>query len=424
MDPINIQNNHQSATVIDQSHNEQIEGRFKDLHTMLPGIIVSYDPATQTAQVQPAIRRIFTEKGPVNLPLCVDVPVQFPGGGNFYLTFPVEPGDECCLQFSERAIDNWAIDGGVQNPAEYRLHDLSDAVATVGINSQARRLENVQTDGAELRTRSRSTFIRLTEGKIIIKGDIEHEGDYQQTGNMSHSGSVTAAGDIHSDVLVSAPEMHSDEYKSGSHTTTITEAGIHTTGSVTADDGFITGKTVYAAEVATGKTVMTAAGFKTDKSLICFAITNYGILSQKGTATFNGTVVGIDKNSIGLGNVQNYSPADMPLSNAAQSAFNAINSQINTINVSLGGKANLSGANFTGTVRMPNLDVTGSATIDAITAQALSVLGINAGVINVSGTVTSNGTMYAQNFRSNGIGVGFNGHTHAIPSGGNTGGPQ
>jgi hypothetical protein len=176
----------------DQAHAAQIEGRLKDLHTCLPGIIVSFDPATQTAAVQPAVKRIFTERGATNLPVCVDVPVAFPGGGDFFLTFPVKAGDECILLFSERAIDYWHANGGTQLPAEYRLHDLSDGIAQVGLNSQPKKLAALQMDGAELRTRDRATFLRLTPGKIYIKGDLDLQGNLTQTGNQSVTGNTTA----------------------------------------------------------------------------------------------------------------------------------------------------------------------------------------------------------------------------------------
>lgn len=145
----------------EDAHAAQIEGRLKDLHTCLPGTIARFDPETQTASVQPAIQRIFTERGAVNLPLCVDVPVQFPGGGDFFLTFPVKPGDECILWFSERAIDNWHVSGGAQPPAEYRLHDLSDGIAFVGLNSQPRRIPGFNATDTELRSRDGQTHITM-----------------------------------------------------------------------------------------------------------------------------------------------------------------------------------------------------------------------------------------------------------------------
>lgn len=191
-----VQRDQQVTATPEEAAAAQIEGRLKDLHTCLPGIIASFDPVTQTASVQPAIQRIFTERGGVNLPLCVDVPVQFPGGGDFFLTFPVKAGDECILQFSERCIDFWHASGGVQLPAEYRLHDFSDAMATVGLNSQPKKLTDLQMTGAELRTRSRSTYIRLEEGTIYIKGNIVHEGNVQQAGNTTRQGTSSTTGKI------------------------------------------------------------------------------------------------------------------------------------------------------------------------------------------------------------------------------------
>lgn len=191
-----VQRDQQLTATPEEAHAAQIDGRLKDLHTCLPGIIASFDPDTQTASVQPAIQRIFTEKGAVNLPLCVDVPVAFPGGGDFFLTFPVKAGDECILMFSERAIDNWHASGGTQTPAEYRLHDLSDGIAIVGLNSQPHKLAALQMTGAELRTRSRSTYIRLEDGTIFIKGNIVHEGNVQQTGNLNRTGTSTTTGKI------------------------------------------------------------------------------------------------------------------------------------------------------------------------------------------------------------------------------------
>lgn len=173
-----------------------LSSALKNLHTALPGIIASVDLDSQTATVQIAIQRIFTERGPVPLPVCLDVPLHYPSGGGFALTFPVKAGDECLLIFSERCIDYWFVNGGVQLPAEYRLHDLSDAFAFVGVRSLPNKLNNVQTDGAELRTANRSTYIKVTEGTIFIKGNIVHEGNTQQTGDTTQTGNVALTGNF------------------------------------------------------------------------------------------------------------------------------------------------------------------------------------------------------------------------------------
>ncbi len=46
------------------------------IHTSLPGIVKSYDEASQTAEVQVALRVDGKE-----LPILSDVPVAFPAGG-------------------------------------------------------------------------------------------------------------------------------------------------------------------------------------------------------------------------------------------------------------------------------------------------------------------------------------------------------
>lgn len=186
----------QVAATPEGAFDAQIKARLLNLHTCMPGIIASFNSATQTAEVQPAIKRIFAEQGPVNLPLCVDVPVAFPGGGDFFLTFPVKAGDECILMFSERAIDYWYAQGGTAEPSELRLHDLSDGIAIVGLNSQPHKLSALQMDGTELRTRDRGTYIRLTPGTIYIKGDIVHEGDTTQTGNVDLTGNTAQTGSV------------------------------------------------------------------------------------------------------------------------------------------------------------------------------------------------------------------------------------
>lgn len=153
----------------DDAASVPVDERLKETHTCLPGIVKSFDAATQSATVQPAIQRIFIPDGPVNLPVCLDVPVQFPRGGGFVLTFPVTAGDECLLVFSERAIDFWFDRGGVQLPAEYRMHDLSDAFAIMGVSSKPKAISAFATGAAELRSLDGNTVIHIENGEVTIK---------------------------------------------------------------------------------------------------------------------------------------------------------------------------------------------------------------------------------------------------------------
>lgn len=177
-----------------------MEDKQAEIWTALPGVVASVDLAAQTVAVQPAIQgSVSAPDGSVqnvNLPLLVDVPICWPRAGGFALTFPVKAGDEVLVVFASRCIDSWWQSGGVGAQAEARMHDLSDGFAILAPTSQSKKLSDVQTDGVEMRTESRSTFIRLTEGTIYIKGNIEHEGDTQQTGNLNRTGTSTTTGKI------------------------------------------------------------------------------------------------------------------------------------------------------------------------------------------------------------------------------------
>ena len=140
-------------------------GREAMLWTALPGIVQSFDLQTMTCEVQPAIQgKVQNEDGSVsvvNLPLLLDCPVVFPRGGGCSLTFPIKAGDECLVVFADRAIDFWWQSGGVQPPAETRMHDLSDGFVLVGPYSQPQVLSGVSTSAVQLRSDDGQAFFEL-----------------------------------------------------------------------------------------------------------------------------------------------------------------------------------------------------------------------------------------------------------------------
>ena len=114
---------------------------LSSLHCALPGIVTAFDPVTQTATVQPAMRsRLSGSSDTLLLPLIHDVPVFFPGSRRAAMTFPIEPGDECLLIFADSAIDRWFETGEAEAPDSTRHHDLSDAFAFVGFRSRSNAL--------------------------------------------------------------------------------------------------------------------------------------------------------------------------------------------------------------------------------------------------------------------------------------------
>lgn len=141
------------------------------IRVAMPGIIQSFDPDTVTCVVQPAIRAIRRDNDgnteTKDYPLITDVPVVFPRGGGCTLTFPISTGDECLLIFADRCIDFWWQSGGIQEPVDVRQHDLSDAFAIVGPQSQAQKISNISTSAAQLRSDDGSAFVEVATGHDI-----------------------------------------------------------------------------------------------------------------------------------------------------------------------------------------------------------------------------------------------------------------
>lgn len=180
---------------------ETIDRALSRMNTCLPGIIESFDAGTQTASILPAIKmRTFIDEtiNHIDLPLLVNVPVVFPKAGGFAITFPVIKGDECLIVFSQRAIDNWHEQGGVQPPDSNaigcRHHDLTDAFAILAPSSIPEVLSSFCTDGVEMRNKDASVKITLKNSGIFIVGDIHQTGNFTASGNVS-DGTRTIAGD-------------------------------------------------------------------------------------------------------------------------------------------------------------------------------------------------------------------------------------
>lgn len=106
---------------------------FSSLHCALPGTVEAWDPETQTADIRPAARPQNRRNGsnPKPLPVLRDVPVFLPRGLESQCV--ISPGDGCLVIFSDYPLDAW-LTGDETAPTPDRRHDLSDAVAFVGIS--------------------------------------------------------------------------------------------------------------------------------------------------------------------------------------------------------------------------------------------------------------------------------------------------
>ncbi|EOD2819790.1 Gp138 family membrane-puncturing spike protein [Providencia stuartii] len=176
--------------------NQYAQNQRYDIHTALPGKLLSCNGHSATVELM--ISHVTKEGKVIELPPLVDVPVGFYRGGGFCVTVPVREGDEGLVIFAERCIDGWYVSGKQSQPLDHRFHDLSDAFFLPQGSSQPNKIPNYSSDSLSLQTDDGSTFIRMQSGKIMIKGDIEHQGNYQLTGNALIKGNHSVNGNSES----------------------------------------------------------------------------------------------------------------------------------------------------------------------------------------------------------------------------------
>lgn len=188
-----------------------LTGHQATMWTALPGIIQSFDPTKRTAVIQAALQaQVQAPDGSyswVTLPPLLDCPVFFPGGGGCTLTFPIAFGDECLMIFASRCIDQWWQSGcpldangkpTSQIQAEFRMHDLSDGFAYVGVSSLPKVIPNISTTKTQLRNDLGTTFIELdpAAGAVAIHtvGNLVGQVGGNLTATAGGSASVSAIG--------------------------------------------------------------------------------------------------------------------------------------------------------------------------------------------------------------------------------------
>lgn len=112
---------------------EAIKSFLLGVHTAVPGVVLDYDSAKQTANIRIAIKRaIPLQEGGwehKEYPILPNVKVAFLGAGCCSLQFPVNPGDEVFLIFSESCWSQFRRTGEISEAGDMRRHDLSFPIA-------------------------------------------------------------------------------------------------------------------------------------------------------------------------------------------------------------------------------------------------------------------------------------------------------
>lgn len=146
---------------------------FASLNCVKIGRIQSFDGEKHTAQVQILFKRVLPDLTIKSYPLLVDVPVMTLQGGGGSLQFPITKGDQCLLLFSDRRLDEWFQTGGESAPGSPRLHDMSDAIAIVGVNALGGSLPDAPTNKVVLEYQGSKFEVTATGWNFVGDGGAE-----------------------------------------------------------------------------------------------------------------------------------------------------------------------------------------------------------------------------------------------------------
>lgn len=168
-----------------------VEKAGKELNCMRVGIIQNFYADDLTADVLIANKKTINlnSDGTQNVrnyaliraKVCYCTP---------YITYPLKAGDECILLFSDREIESWFVNGNVNAEIYPRLHDLTDAIAIVGLRSLPNMI-SILTNALHLFYGS--SDIQILENQININSTLLNiVGNTAQTGNTTQTGAITA----------------------------------------------------------------------------------------------------------------------------------------------------------------------------------------------------------------------------------------
>ena len=167
-----------------------VSKNLKGVHTAMPGEILSYDPATGLATVQPKMKYKKPDGTTIDFPQVNGVPVWFPQGNNQKATiaYPVKPGDGCLIIVGEQSLDYWMY--GQETSTDLSF-DMTNAMCIPGLfakaNSVAGEAYNqnaiiVDVNGTRLTVKGGS--VQVDAATITMNGNVTVNGNFTTQGGV------------------------------------------------------------------------------------------------------------------------------------------------------------------------------------------------------------------------------------------------
>jgi hypothetical protein len=135
------------------------------IRVCMPGTIESYDYTTQKANIKISMKELYNNGKEVDYPVVSNVPVVFMTSGGASITLPINRGDSCLVMFADRDMSNWLRGGLGQKPDSTRMHNISDAIAMMGLLPFTKK--GGATNNEDVLINYSNASIRITKGGDI-----------------------------------------------------------------------------------------------------------------------------------------------------------------------------------------------------------------------------------------------------------------
>ena len=181
-----------------QEIEETAQAVVNEVHTAMPGEIISFDAGSGVATVKPSGKFVTSDGKELDYPVITEAPVAFPfcQSAGVGIAFPVKKGDSCIIIISEVELDAWR--SGAESEGSLRF-DLSSAMVIPGLLDGGSDLAakasannavmigggdvevSVSGDGAKIDTGS--TQFEVTDSGVSISGNLKVSGSISYTGS-------------------------------------------------------------------------------------------------------------------------------------------------------------------------------------------------------------------------------------------------
>lgn len=165
----------------------------ENVDDLLPAKVISYDPNTNRATVQPLIS-IQDQQGNKHPRAALsNIPVYRPGGNGFFISFPLKAGDFGWLKASDRDYSLMLQSEKTEAPNTERFHSFSDGMFFP--DTLSGWAGNVSGDDLSIRNKAGTTNLSMASGGMNISAaNTNWTGNTSQTGNLAVTGKVSATG--------------------------------------------------------------------------------------------------------------------------------------------------------------------------------------------------------------------------------------